>query len=207
MAAVPVSAEPPEEAVVRLARSLGLDPAKVAEVLRQHRLAPADAFALVLQGGGEERVERLAHDLHVSRPRLALALLDSTVQAASASGMGARAGAALQSARERATEWLVEVAEFVLETLAESIPRTLNRIVFGLAVLGVAAMGLGIVALVDRDLFFVVAIYALGAFLVLGGAALVWLAWRIHEATATLRTLARVAKRWRARWNAFRGEE
>lgn len=209
---VPTSSEPVSVALARLARSLGVDESKVQAALQATRLTPAEAFAFILHGEHEERVAALAKELHVSRPRLALALLDGAVQTTSTwaqqnQGLGEKVGAAARSAASRAQEWALEVGEFFLEIFAETIPRILNRITLALVLMGVVLVGLGALAFIDRALFLVVAYYAMAAFLVVAGAALVWAAWRIHEATATLRTLARVARKWRARVNQWQGRD
>lgn len=207
---VPVTAEA-SDATARLARALGLDEVRVRAAFDALGVTPTQAFALILHGTDEAKVERLAKELHVSRARLAIALLDGATQTASAwaqqQGVGERVQQAAGRAADRAKEWAFEVGEFVLETLAETIPRILNRVTLALALLGVVLAGSGILAIVAPDLFLKVVYYLVGGLLVAFGVGAIWLAWKIHEATATLRTLARLAKKWRARWQQWQGRE
>jgi cytochrome c biogenesis factor len=106
----------------------------------------------------------------------------------------------MRGAVDRAREWFFDVLEFVLETFAETIPRILRRVTLVLVLSGATLVGLGVLAVVDQALFVKVAYYAMAAAFVLVGGGLVWVAWRIHEMTASLRTLARLAKRWRERF-------
>jgi hypothetical protein len=207
---VPVTMEP-ADAVTRMARALGVDESRVQGAFDAMGLSPSAAFSLLLQGTDEAKVEKLAHAMRVSRARLALALLDSATQGASQfaqeKGIGERVSQAAGRAADRAKEWFFEIAEFVLETFAETIPRILNRITLGLALFGVILLGSGILAIVAPELFLKVVYYIVGGLLVLFGVGSLWLAWKIHEATATLRTLARMARKWRGRWQDWTGRE
>lgn len=200
---VPVNVEA-DAAVVRIARALGVDEKRVQGAFDAMGLSPGAAFALLLQGTDEKKVEKLAKEMHVSRARLALALLDAQ---SVPKGLGEKVSDAAGRAAERAKEWAFEVGEFVLETFAETIPRVLNRVTLGLALVGVVLAGSGILAIVSPEIFLKVVYYLVGGLLVLFGALSIYLAWKIHEATATLRTLARLAKRWRARWVAWSGRD
>jgi hypothetical protein len=202
---VPVRTEDAADALARLARSLGVDEAKVGAALAATRMTPAQAFDAILHGRDDAQIEKLAKELHVSRPRLALALLDGAVQQTSQ-----LAGAVTPTLREkamdaasRAKDWAFEVVEFTLETFAETIPRILNRITLALVLTGLVFTGMGVLALVDQALFLKIVWYVVGAMMTLFGLTLVYVAWRIHEATATIRTVARLAKKWRSRWNAW----
>lgn len=202
---IPARAETPAEALARLARALGANEDKVQAALDASQLSPAQAFDAILHGKDEEAVARLAKELHVSRPRLALALLDGAVQQTSqwAASAAPTLREKAKEAASRAQEWAFEVIEFTLETFAETIPRILNRITLALVLTGLVFTGMGLLAIIDQALFLRIVWYVFGAMMVLFGVTLVYVAWRIHEATATIRTLARLAKKWRARWSAW----
>jgi hypothetical protein len=205
---IPVQSQDAPDATLRLARALGMDEARVESAFKALGMTPTQAFTLILHGTDEAKVERIAKELHVSRARLALALLDGATQSAAAwaqqpGGIGERVSQTASRAVDRAKEWGFEVAEFVLETFAETIPRILNRITLVLVLTGVVFAGMGILAIVSPALFLEVVVYVVGGLLIVFGAAAIWLAWKIHEATATLRTLARLAKKWRARYQSW----
>jgi hypothetical protein len=195
------------ETTARLARALGLDEARVKAAFDALGVSPTEAFTLILHGTDEAKVEKLAKELRVSRARLALALLEGATQTASQwaqqQGVAERVQQATARVTERARDWAFEVAEFVLDTFAETIPRILNRITLALVLLGVVFAGMGVLAIVSPELFLKVVVYVVGGLLVLFGLGAIWLAWKIHEATATLRTLARLAKKWRARYESW----
>jgi hypothetical protein len=86
-----------------------------------------------------------------------------------------------------------------LEIVGESIPRLLNHVLAAVAAAGVALVALGALAILSTSLFVQLLAILAGIALIATGALLFTLAWRLHEATAALRTLARVAKRIRAR--------
>src|SRR5438094_8194 len=106
---------------------------------------------------------------------------------------GVGAAGAVRGKMDRAREWFFDVLEFVLEIFAETIPRILRRVTMTLVLSGLVLIGLGVLAVVDPALFVKVAYYTMAAAFVLAGAGLVWIAWRIHELTSALRTLARLA--------------
>src|SRR5438094_6419392 len=76
---VPVRSETPSLTVERLARALSLPAERVDAAMRAAGVTPGEAFEAILHGSGAERVDRLAKELKVTRPRLALALLDGAV--------------------------------------------------------------------------------------------------------------------------------
>lgn len=196
----------PNVTVERLAKALNLAPERVEAAMRAAGVTPAEAFDAILHGSAAERVDKLAKELKVTRPRLALALLDGAV--AQTSAWAGAAGGAVDAVRgrlDRAKDWFFDVLEFVLEIFAETIPRILKRITLVLVLTGLVMVGLGVLAVVNKALFLLVAYYAMAAAFLLFGLGLIWTAWRIHEMTSALRTLARLAKRWRERVNRVSG--
>lgn len=203
--------EASSDAIAKLSRALGLDESRVRSAFKAAGVTPEDIFKLILHGENEEKVAQLAKELKVSRARLALALLDGAVQGASAwasqSTLGERVADKANRAADRAKEWAFDVVEFLFETFAETIPRFLNRVTLVLVLFGLVFAGMGVLALVSPELFLQVVVYVIGALLVVLGATSIWIAWKIHEATATLRTLARLARKWRSRWQGWSGRD
>ncbi|MHB8605487.1 MAG: hypothetical protein ACYDCK_09550 [Thermoplasmatota archaeon] len=190
----------PRDAIARLAKSLALPEEKVRAALAKLGTNPRDALELVLSGSGEERIAEIAKALKVSRPRLAVALIDSAGPIAEvATGTVGRIAEGARGVADRALSFAMEVVEFALEIFAETIPRILGRITAVLILGGLALAALGVIAIVDPPLFLKIAIYAVGVGLVLVGALWIWLAWKLHEATAIFRTLAKLARAWRER--------
>lgn len=101
----------------------------------------------------------------------------------------------LEAVKRRAGEAL----DPALDAAAERLPRLARRVTLALLAAGLGLLALGVLALVAPALFYRVLAYVLGAALVLAGAGLVWLAWRVRRATRAVRALGAWAQAWRER--------
>ncbi|HVL47340.1 MAG TPA: hypothetical protein VM889_02155 [Candidatus Thermoplasmatota archaeon] len=109
-----------------------------------------------------------------------------------ASGAAARAATAAQDA-------LDEGLDAALELATVSLPRLARRVFYTIFGVAAFALGLGLVALFNRPLFELYAVPIAGILLVALGVGLFVLGLRLYDATATLRALVALARRWRAR--------
>jgi hypothetical protein len=151
-------------------------------------------------------VRRVAQGLGVPPERVAQALSEAGMAAGAVGAVGAAAGALRAEAvdaaiaAKAALQGTAEEALAVgLEVVAESVPRMVNHTLAVLAASGVALVALGALAILNTTLFVHLLAILAGIALVVAGGLLFTLAWRLHEATASLRTLARIARTWRAR--------
>jgi hypothetical protein len=183
---------PIDPALQRLAAALGVPAERLERALTSHGWSARDLLAAARAGASDSLVQDVAGALRVDRVRLVAAALESL--SAGEVGVGAMQGmaAAFRGTAE-------EALSVGLEILGESIPRMLNHLLAVLAVAGVALVALGLMAIFATTLFVQLLAILAGLALVATGIGLFTLAWRVHEATATLRTLARVARRMRAK--------
>lgn len=182
----PQEVRPPASAA-RLAELLGLPEEEVEEAMRLAASDPAELTEAALAGRDGERLAQVARKLGVDKARLAAALV--------ASDLGRLAAPAAEAVREGAEEAL----DVAVDLLAESVPRFLNRALAVLALGGLALVALGGLAFADQSAFEQALAWVAGGALLALGVGMFWLAWRLHEATATVRVLARLARRWRER--------
>jgi sulfite exporter TauE/SafE len=106
-------------------------------------------------------------------------------------GQAVAAGQQIAGAvRDAAEEALMALLEF----LAEAVPRFLNRVLALFALAGVALLAIGGLVILDTPLFLRILSVIAGLALIALGVGMFLLAWKLHEATATLRTLARLAR-------------
>jgi hypothetical protein len=90
-----------------------------------------------------------------------------------------------------------DAIEIALEVLGETIPRILNGALAALVAGSVALVFLGLLAIFATSLFIQVLAIIAGLALIATGVLLFALAWRLHAATAGIRTMANVARKWR----------
>lgn len=194
MAPEPGDEQPPRDTfAARLAAALGLPEERVAAALRQAALTPSQLANAARAGLDDERVRDLAKLLRVDPARLAAAVIDAAGEWVRLQGTAAEGFAA--AARGAADE----AVSIGLEIVGETIPRIVSQVLAVFAAAGVVFVALGALALVDAPLFRQLLTYIAGLALIITGVLLFALAWKVHEATATLRTVAKIAKKWRER--------
>lgn len=186
-------AEP--DGIARLAQALGLPEERVRAALASAGATPADLLRGLRAGVQDERLGLAAKQLRVDAARLGAALVDAAMEhplATHAATMADGLAATLKGSAE-------EALSIGLEIVGETVPRVVNLVLAVLAVGGVALVAVGFLAILDTEQFLrLLALFA-GLALALTGVLLFVLAWKLHEATATVRTVARVARKWRAR--------
>jgi hypothetical protein len=189
------SRKPAPPGTGRLAAALGLPEERVARALDAAG-ASAQGLLGAMREGREEELQEVARAMRVERARLQAAVLEAADEASSFAGRAATAaegvGAALRGTAE-------EALAIGLEIVAETIPRILNHVLAVLAAAGLALVALGLLAIFNTALFVQLLAVLAGLALIAAGIGLFTLAWRLHEATAALRTLARIARKWRER--------
>jgi hypothetical protein len=181
--------------VQRIAQFLGIAAHKVQEAFAQLGVSPRDLLTMVLEGRGSEQMEWLARALGITRERLGQAFADAAQGSPIFSGLGQMAGGMGGALRDTADE----VVDSGLELFAESIPRFIKRVLTVMVLLGLVFLTLALLAFVDQPLFQRILVYLAGVFMLALAGAMFFLAMKLQEATAMLRALAVIAKRWRAK--------
>ncbi|MCA1813729.1 MAG: hypothetical protein LC624_07240 [Halobacteriales archaeon] len=97
-----------------------------------------------------------------------------------------------------------DAIEVALEVVGETIPKILNGLLAALVAGAVALIFLGLLAIFATSIFLQLLAIIAGLALVATGVFLFAFAWRLHAATASIRTMADVARKWRMRRDARR---
>ncbi|HEV8359156.1 MAG TPA: hypothetical protein VGR28_01740 [Candidatus Thermoplasmatota archaeon] len=184
--------------LLRTAAALGIAPERLARALEEHGVKAEQLHDLVRAGTSDERLLAIARSLRVGQGMLAAAVLEAAAGAPIAEKVGQYAEGVATAIRGTAEEAL----GIALEILGESVPKLLNNVLAVLALAGAAFVALGLLAIFATTIFVQLLAILAGLVLVGLGAAMFLLAWRLHEATAIVRTVAKVAKRMRERQRA-----